>query len=384
MKIDGAKVRALREKRCQSRGDFAKACGVGESTIKYWELGKSKRVLPSTVHRICVRLKVRREQLLDLSNSDTGRKALPSFLAQQIVPHGPAEFLEMMREAAIADMKGDHPSAQLLYRDALAKIGDRDAAAKAKVIVRYMTSLDDGEACEEAARGLENELRRLPDGPIAHWARYHLALAYRRMAERSKGSSYLRTAEKMFREVWSKGDSRQRVAAVHQLGCILLVRASREGRPKSWAALLGRARRHFERAALRWRETENFREGYALRRLAEIAEQEGDVAAAHRQLLGAFEVFVRHECYRYRDQVRDHLERLVERWGSLAVKLSRDGVVGKMTPVKSRPGQLAAQCASQRRSPLPEDLMKLRRVPAGNRRANKEKPPRQNPGGGRE
>lgn len=312
MKIDRAKVRALREARCESRADFAKACGVGESTIKYWELGKSKRVLPATVYRICVRLKVRREQLLDLSDSDTGRKALPSFLAQQIVPDGPAGFLEMMREAAIADMKGDHRSAQLLYRNALAKIGDRNASAKAQVMVRYMTSLDDSAACEEAARGLENELRRQPDGPIAHWARYHLALAYRRMAERSKGSIYLRTAERMFREVWSKGDSRQQVAAVHQLGCILLVRASREGRAKSRAALLRRSRLHFERAALRWRKTENFREGYALRRLAEIAAQEGDVATAHRQLLAAFEVFVRHECYRYRDEVRDLLERLME------------------------------------------------------------------------
>jgi len=313
MKIDHAKVLALRETRCESRGDFAKACGVSGSTIKYWELGKSKRVLPATVHRICVRLKVRREQLLDLSDSDTGRKALPSFLAQQIVPDGPAGFLEMMREAAIADMKGNHASAQLLYRDALAKIGDRSAAATAQVMVRYMTSLDDSAACEEAACGLENELRCLPDGPIANWARYHLALAYRRMAERSKGSRYLRTAERMFQEVLSKGDSSQRVAATHQLGCIMLVRASHESRAKSWAALLRRARRHFERVALRWRETENFREGYALRRLAEIAEQEGDIGAAHRMLLGAFEVFVRHECYRYRDEVREHLERLVER-----------------------------------------------------------------------
>lgn len=321
MKMDGAKLRALREGRCESRADFAKACGVGESTIKYWELGKSKRVLPATVHRICVRLKVRREQLVDLSDSDTGHKALPSFLAQQIVPDGPDEFLEMMREAAIADMKGDHRSAQRLYRGALAKIGDHDAAAKAQVIVRYMTSLDDSAACEEAARGLEYELRRLRDGPVAHWARYHLALAYRRLAERSKGSRYLRTAERMFREVWSRGDSRQRVAAMHQLGCILLVRASREVRAKSRAALLRRARRYFERAALRWREAENFREGYALRRLAEIAEQEGDIAAAHHQLLAAFEVFVRHECYRYRDEVREHLKQLVETGRSPAFKI---------------------------------------------------------------
>jgi transcriptional regulator with XRE-family HTH domain len=313
MKIEGAKILVLREARCETRGDFAKACGVSASTIKYWERGKSKRVLPATVYRICVRLQVRREQLLDLSDSDTGRKALPSFLAQQIVPVGPAGFLEMMREAAVADMKGDHRSAQLLYRGALVKIGDRNSAVKAQVMVRYMTSLDDSTACEEAARGLESELRRQPDGPIAHWARYHLALAYRRMAERSKRSRYLRTAERMFREVWSKGDFRQRVAAVHQLGCIVLVRASREDRAKSRAALLRRARRHFERAALRWRKSENFREGYALRRLAEIAEQEGDAAAAHRHLLGAFEVFVRHECYRYRDEVREHLERLVER-----------------------------------------------------------------------
>jgi transcriptional regulator with XRE-family HTH domain len=313
MKIDGTKILALREGRCESRGDFAKACGVGESTIKYWERGNSKRVLPATVYRICVRLKVRREQLLDLSDSSTGRKALPSFLAQQIVPVGPAGFLEMMREAAIADMKGDHRSAQLLYRGALVKIGDRNAAAKAQVMVRYMTSLDDSAACEEAARGLEIELRRQPDGPIAHWARYHLALAYRRMAERSKGSNYLRTSERMFREVWSKGDAEQRVAAEHQMGCVVLVRACREGRRKSRGALLRRARRHFEKAAFRWRKTENFREGYALRRLAEIEEQEGDTAAAHRHLLAAFEIFVRHECYRYRDEVREHMERLVER-----------------------------------------------------------------------
>jgi len=313
MKIDGAKVKALRETRCESRGDFAKACGIGESTVKYWELGKSKRVFPATVHRVCVRLEVRPERILDMSDSDIGQRALPPFLGQQIVPDGPAGFLEMMREAAIDDMKGDHRSAQLLYRGALAQIGDPNAAAKAQVIVRYMTSLDDSAACEEAARGLEHELRNLPDGPVAHWARYHLALAYRHMAERSNSASYLRTAERMFREVRSKGDSKQRVATGHQLGCVLLVRASREHRAKSRAAMLRCARRYFERAALRWREADNFREGYALRRLAEIAEQAGDVATAHRLLLDAFEVFIRHECYRYRDDVRKHLARLIDK-----------------------------------------------------------------------
>jgi len=62
----------------------------------------------------------------------------------------------------------------------------------------------------------------------------------------------------------------------------------------------------------RWRKTGNFREGYALRRLADIAEIQEDMLKAHSYLVDAFEVFVRHDCYRYRDEVRVHLDRLAK------------------------------------------------------------------------
>jgi len=94
---------------------------------------------------------------------------------------------------------------------------------------------------------------------------------------------------------------------------LFLVRASCETANKRSAALLRTAYKHFESAARRWRKMENFREGYALRRLAEIAQQEGHLLDAHRDLMAALEVFVRHDCYRYADEVRAHIKTLVRK-----------------------------------------------------------------------
>ena len=210
-------------------------------------------------------------------------------------------------------MKSDFKKAHLRYEQALEAIGNRDAAAKAQLLVRYMTSLDNSAGSERAARVLEKELKQPMHSAVALWARYHLALAYRRMAERSKVGTYLDEAEKILREVECNGDAKQRVAAVHQLGCVFLVRASRECNNKPKTALLRKARNYFKSAAGRWRKMENFREGYSLRRLAEIAEQEGQQVDAHQDLLSAFEVFVRHDCYRYADEVRAHIEALLRK-----------------------------------------------------------------------
>jgi hypothetical protein len=179
--------------------------------------------------------------------------------------------------------------------------------------VRYVTSLDNSAAFEKAATILERQLSRPMPGPVALWARYHLALAYRHMAERSKVESYLDKAQRIFLEVECTGDTKQRVASVHQLGCVFLVRASRETANKRSAALLRKAYNYFEAAARRWRRMENFREGYARRRLAEIAEQQGHLLDAHRDLIAALEVFVRHDCYRYADDVRAHIKTLVRK-----------------------------------------------------------------------
>src|ERR1700682_3521449 len=172
MRIDSQKIRALREARGKTQAAFADSCGVGESTIKYWESGKSKRVLPGTVFQVATRLGISRDQMRAPLERDTGLKELPRFLDQQIFPDGPAEVLNAMREAAIADMKSDFKKAHLRYERALEAIGNRDAAAKAQLLVRYMTSVDNSAACEEAARVLEGELKRPMESAVALWARY--------------------------------------------------------------------------------------------------------------------------------------------------------------------------------------------------------------------
>src|SRR5713226_1089408 len=134
MRIDAQKIKSLRERRGQTQAEFAKSCGVGESTIKYWESGKSKRVRPETVFRVVKRLRVQRDQILSTLDHDTDVKALPPFLDQQVFPDGPPELLEAMREAAIADMNSDFEEAHLRYEKALERIGDRDAVTKAQLL----------------------------------------------------------------------------------------------------------------------------------------------------------------------------------------------------------------------------------------------------------
>lgn len=310
MRIDSEKVKKLRETRGQTQARFAASCGVGESTIKYWEGGKSRRALPGTVLRVINRLGIRRARILSPYGQGSGPDELPRFLDQQNFPRSSPEIFEAVRKAAVEDMRADFTAASLRYEQALQTIGNRAAGEKAQLLVKYAASLDNSSRFEEAARLLEREFDRSLTGPVAHWARYHLALAYRRIAERTKGESYLDKAEVIFREVSKKGDERQRVAAGHQLGCVLLVRASRASNTKGKTALLRKARKHFEAAAGRWHREGNFREGYSLRRLAEIAALEEHPFEAHGRLLDAFEVFVRHDCYRYAREVRKQIEGL--------------------------------------------------------------------------
>jgi hypothetical protein len=94
------------------------------------------------------------------------------------------------------------------------------------------------------------------------------------------------------------------------LGCVYLVQARQTAHLQRRNAALRRAARHFHEARRKWQKKKNFREGYSLRRLADIARLEHDDLTAHGYLLDALEVFVRYDCYRYRDDVRAELDGL--------------------------------------------------------------------------
>jgi tetratricopeptide (TPR) repeat protein len=228
--------------------------------------------------------------------------------------------MEILREGAVADMSNDFATARARFEEALQTVPSGDLDGKAHIIIRCATALDNNRNSVEALSLLrpllEEKQWHVLQPKIVKWLKYHVALAHRRIAESLEinddvVTGNLDTADVLFKEVESTGETGQRIAATHQLGCVLWVRAAKAYAVRERTTLLEKAQGCFRQAAKKWQAAGNFREGYALRRLAEIAESQGEHVRAHNLLLDALEVFVRHDCYRYRDEVRRHLDRLV-------------------------------------------------------------------------
>lgn len=62
--VDGAKIRALRERRVLSQMDLAKQAGVSDRTIRDIERGKYVDARPSTIRKLAAALAVEPSELL--------------------------------------------------------------------------------------------------------------------------------------------------------------------------------------------------------------------------------------------------------------------------------------------------------------------------------
>lgn len=276
---------------------------------------------PRTLKALALALGVRVTALLD-ELADVPRESdVPRFLLQQIMPEVQDHKLaEILRAGAVADMQQHYADAELRYERALEVQDDDDLDTKAQLLIKCASAADNAGHSRRAIELLEPLLADRAwckvKPWILDWMRYHVALAYRRTADRilkaTPGASVeeqLGHAERLLLRVQTTGRPSQAVAATHQLGCLHWLRATTA--PGNQAKRhLAKARRCFEEATRKWRKVGNFREGYALRRLADIAQRVGDGAGAHRLLLDALELFVAHDCGRYRNEVRAHLEEL--------------------------------------------------------------------------
>jgi transcriptional regulator with XRE-family HTH domain len=317
---NGTTLRARRYSKGLTLVELAHKSGVSRRTIITIETRGGGK--PGTLTKLAIALGDPFLFLPDTARNSSVLGDCPRFLLKQIFPDTTDAVQAILREASVAEMTGDFRAARSRFEAALAVPLSRDfEVVRAYVTIRCAGALDNaGQSREALAR-----LQLLKSSLVVHklscdirnWADYHIALAYRRLAEvsRNRFDMNLNLAKEGFETLQKEGNKPQRIAATHQLGCILLARALRTP-VKHRSALLRRAAKQFEEAAEAWREDANFREGYAIRRRAEIAEIEEDWMDAHRRLLDAFEVFARHDCFRYQAAVRSRLVSMMSKTGA--------------------------------------------------------------------
>ena len=316
MEIEGARLRRLRLAAAWTQQELADRARISLRAVKYAEAGRSSG---STTTRLAAVLRVPSRSLVVRGPVDL-ESMPPGFLFQQTVPAAGSDVVQSVREGAVADMRRDFVTAKLRIEKALEAGESISIDSRAQLNVKKAIALDNSGDSRGALALLEPWLapNRLKDvtPETACWLKYHVALACRRIAEMGGRESgrLLKRAGALLREVEYVGDREQRIAATHQIACVWLVLAigAPNGSSRGRSVLLRRASRAFVDAAHKWRRNQNFREGYSLRRLAEIALLKGDSTTACRYLLDALEVFARFECYRYRDEVRAQLEGLFD------------------------------------------------------------------------
>ena len=315
------RVRALRRERGLTQRELAELSGVSLRTVKTAE--GSGRVGVATLRKLAEALDVETSRIAPAVEA---ADEVPRFALQQVLPvKTSAPIARTIRRGAVEDMNSQFESAISRFRAALKKAASTgDFNQTAQLTVKLATTLDNAGDHERAVRTLERVLADAESSPrkilmpgIANWVRYHIGLGYRRWAEvttRRSGDreQRLRCAEREFVRLRRIAARRQATAATHQLGVVHLIRASEAASARPRSRHLAAAVLLFRNSARAWRQDQNFREGYSLRRLAEIAEFAGDGREACERLLDALELFAHHDCHRYRDEVRAHLRRLYE------------------------------------------------------------------------
>ena len=176
------------------------------------------------------------------------------------------------------------------------------ANENATLIVKEASFRDESGEHLEAYRLLD-ALRKSADfdalpASTRNWAIYHAAIALRRL---NRLDEALSTLEPLLID---KGDATW-AAAMHQRGVVFLLKAKNGD-----ASAIVEARNALETSRERWRHERNHREGFSLRRLAEVCVLEGRIAEAALCLFDAGAIFSASGCHRDLAQTREQLRQL--------------------------------------------------------------------------
>ena len=315
---DKQEIRRLRKSMGLTQRQLAAKAGVSIRVVKNAEAGRS--IGARTARKLANSLRVQVPQLLGQGGESPIRDKRPPFMAEMRVPFDfDNTLLTQWHLAMLADMSGDYTSAEKLLKD-LSSNQIHNVGDQTEIMVKLATVRDNAgkskEVIEELGNLLESDKwRRLP-AEIYDWVRYHFALAYRRLAENRTplNSEYLSLAQEIFSKIHaSTRNEHQQTACKHQLGVIAWVKSQQSTSKRVAKENRSRARAYFLEAAERWKKHDNFREGYSLRRLAALEYQEGGTRKAVELWLDSFEVFSRHGCARYREEVRATLLKIFAR-----------------------------------------------------------------------
>ena len=321
MYMNGTKLIEQREKKGWNRAMLERKSGVSLRTIGSAERGG--RVRPTTLRKLASALAVPPEYLLIDPKAWRNSDRFP-FLDQQEFPNEvEPEQAEILICAAKADMK-ERPNPESMNFDSALRATKLNLNAKAEIIVKYATALDNvgrnNVALSMVTDIVENPRWQRIHPWIRSWAKYHMAIADRRIAEKDRPNAlrHLDQAERRLGEILqdsrkekSVTKKRQRTAARHQLGVIALERARRSPKKVTGLQHLEHADQHFMQAEKEWHKTSNYREGFAIRRRAEILELRGKRGEAIDLYLDALEIFLRFECSYYCDEIRAKLKNLL-------------------------------------------------------------------------
>lgn len=306
-------LKRLRKSHGMTQRMLAKSAGCSLRTIKNAEAGQS--ISARTLSRIAACLGVAPVQL-SVDPLPKLPVQPPSFLAQQHFPIAlDPHILESLQKAAAADMKRNYPSAQRILNELL-QSDKQDEMVRARILVRLASVLDNRGENSKAVGKLQELLQspkaaKLPQ-EIYDWVRYHLAVAQRRLATQNghPDRSLLGEAARTFQMIYDSTRMRdQRAACNHQLGVIALVRGKAEESTSKARKHFHKARKLLFLAASWWSSAHNFREGYSLRRLADLDYEEGKKLHGLKHLIDALVVFSHHGCDKYVEEVRERILR---------------------------------------------------------------------------
>ncbi len=290
--LDGTKISSLQKpRRKQTKLGFAAQCGISSRWLGYIE---------REVYPVSEAVAYRIARVLDVP--------LEVIMKHRVYPDSPevdisdvGKHQKALDRAQAEDMAGKHGNAITICHRVLGRLGKGETVSRAVVTIRLATFLDNAGRQQQAIDYLQwNNQAWAADIPkrLKQWAAYHRAIAYRRLKQWDAAERELRSLLKDVRAThWA--------AAQHQLGVICLERS--QGHEDS----LTQALAYFEESRTCWQQEQNHREGFSLRRIAQVQALRKDYPDAIRCFMRAVEVFTRCKCYRYVAQTRQDLEEYV-------------------------------------------------------------------------
>jgi hypothetical protein len=224
------------------------------------------------------------------------------------IPEGVAHR-ERLQSALDIDLLGNPEASVHITRDVLSMLHPDDSrsffVATAKLISFfgncgcYDDALEDFDlARQRAAAGG----RKLLESDEYLWCELHAAVIWRRKSNLDRAEEILLRLSRLTQHRWG---------ALHQLAVIAIVRARKSGDHKQRMELLVEAERILTRCLKAWKKTNDFRQAYSLRRLAdvhfmmaELRNPDEHMTIAHDLLVEALMIFTERNLIRYRDATK--------------------------------------------------------------------------------